>query len=401
MKKSFPGYYRPTEKEFSALWNTCLFVLDANVLLNLYRYSERTVEELFQMLSEMSERLWVPHQAALEYQRGRLSVISQQKEAYERIRRWLTKTQDNLESDLQIYSRHPLINVESLTEKINSAFANAKEELNRTKQKHPDLIQDDLLRDRLTVLLDGKVGPPYTSEKREEIYRIGEKRYREKVPPGYSDAKKGEIDKYGDLVLWFQIIDKAKEISKSIIFVTDDGKEDWWYQFNGQTVGPRPELVEEMLVKAGAPFYMYHTDPFMEHMQKNLKRKIEPKTIEEVRVTRQQDEKTVEIYKRLSEKLSELQSALSQSKGTTPSNEMLTLIEKIAKMQESEPSPWVKSAIESMENLESDRSQTRMKTKIKPLFRFDDEKECPKCGAGMLLDHDTGEYHCEKCGQRE
>ena len=45
MKDSFPGYYRPTENEFAEMWESCLFVLDANVLLNLYRYSVDTREE--------------------------------------------------------------------------------------------------------------------------------------------------------------------------------------------------------------------------------------------------------------------------------------------------------------------------------------------------------------------
>jgi len=69
MKNIFPGYYRPTEEKFSNLWNSCLFVLDANVLLNLYRYSQETSNELIQILKQISDRLWIPHQAALEYQK--------------------------------------------------------------------------------------------------------------------------------------------------------------------------------------------------------------------------------------------------------------------------------------------------------------------------------------------
>lgn len=292
MRKTFPGHYRPTEVEFSELWNNCLFVLDANVLLNLYRYSEKTVKELIDMLTEISERLWVPHQAALEYHRQRLNVIYHQREAYGRIQEGLDKARRQLESDLANYRRHPLIDVQPLIEKIRFAFTNVKEELDKTEQKHPDLIQNDPLMDKITTLLDGKVGLPYTSEKLEEIYKIGEKRYKEKVPPGYSDAKKEGIEKYGDLILWFQIIDKYKEVKKPIIFVTDDGKEDWWYQFRGQRIGPQPQLVEEIVEIAKVSFYMYQTDPFMEYMQKHLKRKIEPKAIEEVRDIRQQDEKT-------------------------------------------------------------------------------------------------------------
>jgi len=60
MKKVFSAYYRPTEQEFQELWKSCLFVLDANVLLNLYRYSERTREEFVRILSEVRPRLNIP-----------------------------------------------------------------------------------------------------------------------------------------------------------------------------------------------------------------------------------------------------------------------------------------------------------------------------------------------------
>lgn len=60
----------------------------------------------------------------------------------------------------------------------------------------------------------------------------------------------------------------------------------------------------------------------------------------------------------------------------------------------------VRSEREILEEiLELVRSQTRKQKKITPIFSF--EKECPKCGAQMLLSDETGEYHCEKCDHRE
>ena len=101
MKDSFPGYYRPTENEFAEMWESCLFVLDANVLLNLYRYSVDTREELLAILQGISERLWIPHQAALEYQQKRLQVIGQQAAAYKNIRDLLEECRKKLENDLR------------------------------------------------------------------------------------------------------------------------------------------------------------------------------------------------------------------------------------------------------------------------------------------------------------
>jgi len=52
LRDQFPGYYRRTEEELQRIWEDGLFVLDANVLLNLYRYSEDTRNDLLTDLCE-------------------------------------------------------------------------------------------------------------------------------------------------------------------------------------------------------------------------------------------------------------------------------------------------------------------------------------------------------------
>ena len=68
MSKLFSGYYRPDEDEFRILWESGVFILDTNVLLDLYRYPKELREELVGVLGKLSEQLWLPHQVFLEYQ---------------------------------------------------------------------------------------------------------------------------------------------------------------------------------------------------------------------------------------------------------------------------------------------------------------------------------------------
>src|SRR3990167_6122081 len=113
MKKSFPGYYQPTDDEFNEIWENCVFVLDANVLLNLYRYSPETRDELINVLGEISDRLWLPHQAALEYHMNRLSVIQQQADTYDSLRNLITNYRNKIENELLSLAgrgRHPFVN---------------------------------------------------------------------------------------------------------------------------------------------------------------------------------------------------------------------------------------------------------------------------------------------------
>ena len=75
MRDLFASYYRPTDEDFEGLWRDAIFILDANVLLDLYRYSEGTRNQLLKLLRENKDRLWLPHQVAREYLRGRLGEI--------------------------------------------------------------------------------------------------------------------------------------------------------------------------------------------------------------------------------------------------------------------------------------------------------------------------------------
>ena len=59
MKKHFPGHFSPTKSEIKLLWENCIFVVDTNILLNLYRYSDATRKEFLQILDKIKERLWL------------------------------------------------------------------------------------------------------------------------------------------------------------------------------------------------------------------------------------------------------------------------------------------------------------------------------------------------------
>jgi hypothetical protein len=63
MKKIFSGHFLPSEQDQKLLWEKCLFVLDANILLNLYRYSDSTRAEFIKILNSLRNRLWLPHRA--------------------------------------------------------------------------------------------------------------------------------------------------------------------------------------------------------------------------------------------------------------------------------------------------------------------------------------------------
>ena len=117
----------------------------------------------------------------------------------------------------------------------------------------PNFMREDTILSELTKLYEGKVGDKYSDERLKEIFTIGEERYNKKVPPGYKDTNKktGDRHRFGDLIIWLQILEKSKKDGCDIIFVTDDKKEDWWQLHNGDKIGPRRELIIEFRKETG------------------------------------------------------------------------------------------------------------------------------------------------------
>ena len=282
MRETFRGYYRPTDEEFTNLWKNCIFCLDANILLNIYRYTPETREKFMQILKEVSNRIIIPHQAAEEYQNNRLTVIKEQEDAYDKIINKLQTNFAQIEKSLNAFKKHPLINVKNIVNDLDSAYNSIQSDLKEKQKNHPNLFDKDDLRDEITDLLEGKISNPCPHNKMNEVKGQVEYRYKNKIPPGYKDYTKEE-NNWGDLILWFQILKIAKEKKLPIIFVTDDKKDDWWWIFKGKTIGPRQELIEEMYKNANVQFYMYKTDQFIEFAEKELfEQNADPKFIKEV-----------------------------------------------------------------------------------------------------------------------
>jgi len=304
MKEILPGYYKPTNEEFAQMWESGMFVLDTNVLLNLYRYSKPAREELLAILEAFSDRVWIPHQVGLELRERRLDVISQQRGPLEDIEDAFRK----LVKGLRERKHHPYIDTNNLAQRLERYSKRLRGELEKQGQEYLDLTDSEDIQTWLVDLLKGKVGSGYPPDRLIEIYKQGEERYEAEIPPGFRDKKKGFPRMYGDLVLWFQVIDKAREGAQPILFITDDDKDDWWWKLKGRTIGPHHKLVEELRQEAEVLFYMYLADQFIKQAQAYLNRPEEPEIIEEVREVREvhsaYDSLMNAMYDRLMESLS-------------------------------------------------------------------------------------------------
>lgn len=100
------------------------------------------------------------------------------------------------------------------------------------------------------------MGPPLSDADSREAVKEAERRAKEKVPPGYMDAAKGNANAAGDYLVWVQILREARHQRTDVLLITANLKEDWWRRAQGQVRGPRPELVAEMRREAQVSLFM-------------------------------------------------------------------------------------------------------------------------------------------------
>lgn len=290
MRNLFPGYYQPRENEFKEIWQECIFACDASFLLNIYRYTPKTRERLFDILSKLKNQIWAPYQSAYEYQKNRQSVISQQSKADDEIKKLLLDNLSKLQKILKKYEKHAFIkNIDEIPSLFEESMKKSEGILNTANSQHKSVNFDEI-RDKLDEILGENIGKKYHTDELEGIYKEAQQRFDEKIPPGYMDKDKENPEKYGDFIIWRQLIDYASLQKKPLIFVTDDAKEDWWRMHEGKKTSPRPELVEEMQSTAGIIFYMYSSERFMNYAEQFLNLPHQQEIIEEVRDIRLQNE---------------------------------------------------------------------------------------------------------------
>lgn len=303
MKNSFSGYYPPTTEQYEKLWKEAVIVLDTNVLLNLYRLPTAARDELFGVLELLQERLWIPHQVALEFQRRRLTVIASERKATEEALTTASELVDDIKSKvegLQIDKRGLGIESQPLLAELEKANGQLLEAIKAVHNAQLDISASDPVRERLDNLLENRVGAgPSSQAELDELVFGGDDRYKEKVPPGFADVDKDKNPneatfvfdhikyqrKFGDLVLWRQLIQHIKKSqAKAVLLITADRKEDWWWREQGKTVGPHPELIREIHREGGSElFWMYSSVQFVEHANKYSTASVSNESVAEIK----------------------------------------------------------------------------------------------------------------------
>lgn len=281
----FQEYYQPTSEEFDDLWKNGLIVLDTNVLLGFFRYSATTRDDFLAFLEKERDRIWIPNHVGLEFHRRYLSVTNDQENMLTNVRKSINQSESTIAKSIDDLRHYPKQIADELSTVLTKSMKRLRKKTDSILDRHETAVISEDARqrtlERITDLYNNHVGEPYSEEELADIETVGKDRYVKKIPPGYKDVSKDD-NQYGDLIVWRQMLDKAKTDNLPMIFVTADVKEDWWWQVGGRKVGARPELIKEYYEASnGKRIHFYQPTRFLE-FAKQKGESISDTTVEEI-----------------------------------------------------------------------------------------------------------------------
>lgn len=277
MKKLFFEHHKYSKEEFEQLISNAVLVLDTNVLLNIYRYDKQNQDKLFEVIDLVKNRLWLPYQIAKEFYKNRLKLVQNKSLFKENMTQCMESEINSIINRINNGSGEQTYSLLKYERSIKDSILKELDESKKNILNHIEAYKseinwdyvtgDDPVLEKIASIYEDKVNKKeYLEQELLNIYTEGSSRYEMDIPPGYKDKKKPEPDRYGDLILWNEMINYACANKVDIIFVSDDVKEDWMQEINGQKIGPRIELIKEFKEKTKNLFYIYNTEKFIKVM---------------------------------------------------------------------------------------------------------------------------------------
>ena len=283
-REEFREFCPLAPEEITAL-ATPVYVLDTNVLLHLYRYSETARLQFIDLLRLVRKRLFIPYQVALEFHRNRAEVIAEQLAIADKATAALDGEIKNLDATMDsvlTHKYHPYIDRSEVLADLKDALVKARTAITTGSQRyHVDFGTDPILA-AVHEVIEGQIGEPFSADELTGIYKEAEDRYAKQVPPGYKDIKKPVPDRYGDLVLWKEALRYGATHKCPTVIVTDDNKEDWILRASGRTISIRPEMRREYYDATNQPVWLYTPERFMQEASRSLGQPVQQDVLNEI-----------------------------------------------------------------------------------------------------------------------
>lgn len=283
-------YFKLDADMEEALWEKGVIIFDTSAICAMYNLNWEARRNISEIIRFLKEKIWLPGHVVYEYNENRIEAINdviRKNNSQFNIRGIFSSAFDSFDNFIKKincndFSPHftevVLTQIKQYRRASEDQYHEAckliKKELNARTEELKLFKDADCIHDAFSSV---RSGVEFTYDKILEIAEEGEFRYKHKIPPGYMDADKIGTQRFGDLIIWKEVLAYAKENHCPVVFVCNDVKEDY-YERNGKLPAtPRHELIKEFVDKTGEVFWMYQLSSFIEKL--NIIYKSDPETI--------------------------------------------------------------------------------------------------------------------------
>ena len=288
LKELFPEFYQ-TSLSMSDLSNQTnnLIVLDTNYLLDIIQLPTTVSKKYIEALEKVKDNIYIPYLVALEFNFKKSKI---KKDKIKKIKAYKDGVKSSVSAIENSITSIDLVDKsekeEFITELVDLTKDYSEKLIDLIEKKIQSIItkEEVELYEKLIQIIEHKIGDKYKQEWISGVEEEGIERYDKKIPPGFNDTgKEDEIDsiqrygdieyqrKFGDLLIWKDIIDfskKGAKLGKKVIFVTNDGKSnkkvDLLYKVNNLTVGPNIHMMNELQMEAKKEFHILNNLRFVQ-----------------------------------------------------------------------------------------------------------------------------------------
>lgn len=145
MIEMFKGYIDYSDNEYKNIWQNAMIVVDSNILLNFYRYSEDTRNKIFEILEKLKTRLWIPYQVGKEFFDNKNKVMVNSYNEYDNLMSSLAKKLQEAKEETNKRKNNQLKCKRNINEILDKSIDEIGKLLNDEKvNKKPKFINDDI-----------------------------------------------------------------------------------------------------------------------------------------------------------------------------------------------------------------------------------------------------------------
>lgn len=280
------------------IYDTNTFVaFDTNVWLDLYTYPPEVTKEICDALKRIKHKIILPDQVYFEFNNNKDNKRNTALSCFDVLSskhlQEISRKKDALLRDLGGLASNGFFDTCVLSQEIEKQFQTLSGELKKSLRsishdykKQAKIFENDSS-DPVSVIIKEVRSYGLTQELSMKelvaIFEEGEIRYKYGLAPGVTDTEKGLTDisstrdtiffvtrkKYGDLIIWKELLSFAKGKNINLIFVENERKTDWWG--NRKEYRPANVLIEEYReVSDSGNFFMVDFATFLQEYQLEL-----------------------------------------------------------------------------------------------------------------------------------